>query len=606
MRRVLKATSTSSVRGLSYTSRRLTDDGTTATHAAFIDATPTTSWYLVVSTDTVSSRVVHLLDDGEVVVGRVTTCDLAIDHEAVSRRHARFRRRGDHISIEDLGSRNGTLVNGVPIDQPRRLTAGDVVTIGPLTAVVATSSAARNSRQVATISELEDRLDSEVDRAHRYHRPLALVMARFYGATDAITTHVERLGIHLRRMDLLAEYGADEIAIVLPEADRAASEVVASRVAQAGGLKVHIGVATFPADGSSPGELVSAARERLRGARASRPSSYDTGPASVMTALGRNVVIADAQMKQVYELAKRVAVSNITVLVVGETGSGKEVVAEAVHRFSQRATGPYVRLNCAALSESLVEAELFGYEKGAFTGAVGTKNGFFEVASGGTLFLDEIGELPASTQAKLLRVLEQRKIVRVGGTTEIAVDVRLICATNRDLDVEVKRGRFREDLYFRISAFVIPLPPLRDRRGEIPLLAAQFARELSAELGLSSGSVSDEALAILSSYDWPGNVRELRNVIERAVVMSGHGKLDPDHLPERIRDRASRGGGMGAPALGALDVRQRVAVVERDAVVQALEANKGNQTQAARQLGISRFALIRLMEKHELKPRPAR
>jgi len=582
----------------------MTDDGTTATHAAFIDPTPTSTWYLVVSSvTTVSSRVVRLMDDSEVFIGRVAACDISIDHEAVSRRHCVIRRRGDQISVEDLRSRNGTLVNGAAIDQARRLTAGDVITIGPLTAVLATSTAARNSRQVATISELEDRLDSEVDRAHRYHRPLALVMARFYGATDAITMHVERLGGHLRRMDLLAEYSADEIAIVLPEADRAAAEVVASRVAQAGGLKVHVGIAAFPADGASPGELVSAARERLRGIRASKPSNETAGH-SVVAALGRNVVIADPQMKQVFELAKRVAASHITVLVVGETGAGKEVVAEAVHRFSPRDSGPYVRLNCAALPESLVEAELFGHEKGAFTGAVGTKSGFFEVASGGTLFLDEVGELPASTQAKLLRVLEHRRIVRVGGTAEISVDVRLICATNRDLEVEVRRGRFREDLYFRISAFVIPVPPLRDRRGEIPMLAAQFARELATELGYASGSVTEEALAILSAHDWPGNVRELRNVIERAVVMSGSGKIEPDHLPDRVRERASRGG--AAPALGPLDVRQRVAVVERDAVVQALEANKGNQTQAARQLGISRFALIRLMEKHELKPRPAR
>jgi DNA-binding NtrC family response regulator/pSer/pThr/pTyr-binding forkhead associated (FHA) protein len=580
----------------------LSDDGTTATHAAFIDPTPTAIWYLIVSTATaVSSRVVRLQDDAEVFIGRVAACEIAIDHEAVSRRHAVIRRRGDHIAVEDLRSRNGTLVNGVPIDQARRLTAGDVISVGPLTAVVATSTAARNSRQVATIGELEDRLESEVDRAHRYHRPLGLVMARFYGGVDAITTHVERLGQNLRRMDLLAEYGADEIAIVLPEADRTASEVVASRVAQAGGLKVHVAIATFPSDGANPGELISAARERLRGVRASRPASRTEH--SFASTLGRNVIIADPQMKQVFELANRVAASNITVLVSGETGAGKEVVAEAVHRFSPRASGPYVRLNCAALPESLVEAELFGYEKGAFTGAVGTKTGFFEAAAGGTLFLDEVGELPAATQAKLLRVLEHRRITRVGGTSEIAVDVRLICATNRDLEAEVRRGRFREDLYFRISAFVIPVPPLRDRRGEIPLLAAQFARELAAELGYSSGSITDEALAMLSTHDWPGNVRELRNIIERAVVMSGTGKIEPDHLPERMRERTR---GSVSPSLGPLDVRQRVAVVERDAVVQALEANRGNQTQAARQLGISRFALIRLMEKHELKPRPAR
>ncbi|HET9990807.1 MAG TPA: helix-turn-helix domain-containing protein, partial [Kofleriaceae bacterium] len=171
-----------------------------------------------------------------------------------------------------------------------------------------------------------------------------------------------------------------------------------------------------------------------------------------------------------------------------------------------------------------------------------------------------------------------------------------------DLEVEVKRGRFREDLYFRISAFVIPIPPLRDRPSEIPLLAKQFARELSADAG-GTGSIDDAAMAILASYDWPGNVRELRNVIERATVMCGHGRIEPSHLPERLRERSTHGFAAGAP-LGPLDVRQRVAVVERDAVVQALEANKGNQTHAARQLGVSRFALIRLMEKHDLKSRP--
>jgi DNA-binding NtrC family response regulator len=571
-----------------------TVDRTTATLATLADDSATSSWYLVVSTSTeVRSRVVPLADEASVVFGRVDSSDVQIDHEGVSRRHAAFRRRGDVVTVEDLGSRNGTIVNGARITSARRLTAGDTVVVGPAVAVVACASAARPARQVATVGELEDRLAAEVDRAVRYHRPLALVMIRFDGPTDPVTAHVERVAALLRRMDLLAEYTADEFAIVLPESDRAAAEVVAGRAAAAGtGITVHHGLATFPEDGSHAGELVGIARERLRGARA--PASRTS--TSTMRVLGKGVIVADPQMKQVFELAKRVAPSPITVLVVGETGAGKEVVAEAVHRLSMRATAPYVRLNCASLSESLVEAELFGYEKGAFTGALATKQGFFEAASGGTLFLDEIGELPLATQAKLLRVLEQRRIVRVGGTKEIAIDVRLVCATNRDLETEVKRGRFREDLYFRISAFVIPVPPLRDRPAEIPLLAQQFARELSAELGDHAVSVSSEALAVLGSYDWPGNVRELRNVIERAVVLSGRGKIGPQHLADRLRERA-----MAPLPIAALDVRQRVADVERDTVAAALEANRGNQTQAARQLGISRFALIRLMEKHGLK-----
>ena len=572
-----------------YNARRVAaDDRTTSTFATH-DAQPQTSWFLIVTTSAVATKVVPLRDGGEVTFGRLVTCDVSIDHEAVSRKHATVRRTGDQIVVTDLGSRNKTLVNGQPIDSPRRLTAGDVITVGTATAVVATLSAKRRSRQVATVGELDERLDGEVDRAKRYHRPLALVMLRFEGPAETIAVHVDELNQRLRRMDLLAEYGTDEFALVLPETDARAAEHVARRARPLEELQIHVGIATFPADGSHAGELISAARERLRGARAPDTRASTNS----MAALGRPVVVADPMMKQVFELAKRVAPSPITVLVNGETGVGKEVVAEVVHRLSTRAQGPYVRLNCASLSESLVEAELFGHEKGAFTGAVGAKAGFFEVASGGTLFLDEIGELPASSQAKLLRVLEQRRIVRVGGTAEIPIDVRLVCATHRDLEAEVKRGRFREDLYFRISAFVIPVPPLRDRRGEIPLLAAQFARELSGELGDQVASISPEALAILSAYDWPGNVRELRNVIERAVVMSGRGRIEPQDLPDKVR-------GMSTAAAG---VRHRVAAYERGEVVAALDANRGNQTYAARQLGISRFALIRLMEKYELKPK---
>jgi DNA-binding NtrC family response regulator/pSer/pThr/pTyr-binding forkhead associated (FHA) protein len=558
------------------------------------------TWYLVLAQPGgESSRVIPVADGAEVVFGRQAGSQVLIDHDAVSRRHAMVRRRGATMIVEDLGSRNGTMVNGAPITSPRRLSPGDEITVGPAIAIVATTTAMRRRAQVGTLTELEDRLSAEVDRALRYHRQLGLVMLRLEGHVDAVAARLETLASDLRRMDFLAEYGPDEFAIVLPEASPTATEAVADRLRHHDRVTVHVGTASFPVDGTAAGELIGMARAKLRGARVAG-GRHDRETAGKVALAGKQVVVIDPVMKQVFTLAKQSAASMITVLVVGETGTGKEVVAEAVHRYSARADQSYVRLNCASLPETLLEAELFGHERGAFTGATRQKPGYFEVASGGTLFLDEIGELPPGAQAKLLRALEARRITRVGGTDEIAVDVRVVCATNRDLEAEIRRGRFREDLYFRIGAFVIPVPPLRDRRGEIEPLARQFAREISNDLALKPAGFAPLALAALTAYDWPGNVRELRNAIERAVVLASGAPIDLDHLPDRVRDIPG-----AAPVTGgdepALDVRRRVAEVERGAVVAALDESGGNQTQAAKKLGVSRFALIRLMDKHGLR-----
>jgi DNA-binding NtrC family response regulator len=569
-------------------------DQTTATFVSFDDGP--TAWYLVVSVGGASSRMVPLHDNAELVFGRQPDCSVVIDHDGVSRRHARVIRARDQITVEDLESRNGTLVNGEKITSPRRLAPGDVLSIGPASAILATSSSARRSRQVATVGELEDRFEAEVDRAARYRRRLGLVMVKLDGSAEDTIVHVDALIGQLRRMDFIAEYGADELAIVLPEAGPDAVAAVADR-ARSGGpsLAAAAGVATFPDDGTHAGDLIAVARERMRGGRPAKRSR------SQRMRIDPAFVAVDPMMKHVFELAERAAASAITVLVVGETGVGKEVVAETVHRAGARGAGPLVRLNCASLSDTLVESELFGHEKGAFTGAVAAKPGFFETASGGTLFLDEIGELPITAQAKVLRAIEQRRIVRVGGTAEIPVDVRLVCATNRDLEVEVERQRFRADLFFRISAFVIPVPPLRDRKIEIAPLATKFVRDLSPD-SENPAVIAPSTLEALKLYDWPGNVRELRNVIERAVVLSAGGAIEPQHLPDRIQERMPVG--TAPQSVRPLDVRYRVSEVERDTIVAALEATRGNQTHAARKLGVSRFALIRLMEKHDLKPRP--
>jgi len=545
------------------------------------------------------SRVIELGEGVEVVFGRSRTSTVMVDDDRVSRQHTRVVRRAGRIVVEDLGSRNGTRINGARIDAPVVVASGDAIGVGPAVAVVGLAGTPRPAVAVGGTSYLDERLHAEVDRSSRYHRALALVMVRLEGSPEARDQAVEQLAPLLRRMDVLAEYAPDEYAIVAPELDGAAAAVLAGALADAGktaAATVRTGVAAYPADATTPDALISQARASLRRARTGRAPTPAPAPPV-------DAIVVDPRTRHLYELIERVAATQMTVLVLGETGVGKELVATALHRRSARAAGPLVQLNCASLPDTLLESELFGYERGAFTGADRRKIGFLEAASGGTLFLDEIGEMPAALQAKLLRVLEQRRIVRVGGTTEVAVDVRLVAATHRNLEDEVRAGRFREDLYFRISTFTLAVPPLRDRPRDLLPLAEHFARTFAAELGQPAPALSEDVRRALLAYRWPGNVRELRNAIERAVVMSSGESLGPEHLPERVL--AVQPGGAVIPA-GDGDMREQIAEVERAAIVAALEATGGNQTRAAERLGLSRRALIYKLEKHGLKAPPAR
>ncbi|HEY8144782.1 MAG TPA: sigma 54-interacting transcriptional regulator, partial [Kofleriaceae bacterium] len=454
-------------------------------------------------------------------------------------------------------------------------------------------------------------------------RPAALLLLDLDGFKEVNDSLGHTAGDHLLRQigprlqpalrpgEVLARLGGDEFAVLLPESDedllRAAAEQLA-REARAGGapVEVKVGLAVFPRHGTKPDEILSRARSALRTARGGR-TEVVTAPAAEARTPETDVVVADPQMRRVYQLVQKVADTPMTVLIIGETGTGKEVVAEALHRESSRKGRPFVRLNCACLPETLLESELFGHERGSFTGADKRKIGFFEAADGGTIFLDEIGEITAAVQAKLLRVLEEHKITRVGGTQEIAVDVRVVCATNRDLEGEVSRGAFREDLYFRISAFTILVPPLRDRKSEILPLTEYFLGVMAREHGQAAPRISDEARRALERYSWPGNVRELRNALERALVLHAGGVVELEDLPERLREESEMRGGPALPLPvtdGGLDVRQQIADVERASILAVLEACGGNQTHAARKLGLSRRALIYRMEKHGLKPPP--
>jgi Nif-specific regulatory protein len=309
-----------------------------------------------------------------------------------------------------------------------------------------------------------------------------------------------------------------------------------------------------------------------------------------------NMVGESPRMREVYQFISRVAKMDSTVLISGESGTGKELVARAIHRNSGRANKPCVAINCAALAETLLESELFGHEKGAFTGAVVQKKGKLEVAEGGTVFLDEIGELAPLLQAKLLRVLQEREFERVGGTRTIKLDVRLITATNRDLDEEVKAGRFREDLYYRLNVVSLRMPSLKDRRSDISLLASYFAAKFAKRSNRAILGISPQARAYLLNYDWPGNVRELENAIERAVVLGSTELILPEDLPESILEKAE-------PAAASINAfHDAVRETKKQLITNAIEQAHGSYTEAARVLGLHPNYLHRLVRNLNLRP----
>ena len=306
----------------------------------------------------------------------------------------------------------------------------------------------------------------------------------------------------------------------------------------------------------------------------------------------RSLLGHSSAMQTLLAAIERVADTSATVLILGESGSGKELVAETIHRLSGRAGGPLVKVNCAALPETLLEAELFGHERGAFTGAHRSRTGRFEAADGGTMFLDEIGDLNLAAQLKLFRVLQERVIERIGASRPIPVDVRLVTATNRDLAAEVRAGRFREELYYRLRVVELATPPLRARAEDVPLLAEAFCRELAAEHGRSVEGFSRTALNALVRHPWPGNVRELRNVVESAVVMARGREIELADLPAELR------GSEGAVAALTVPYGEALADAERRYILATLDQVGGNKTQAARQLGVGAKTLYRKLESY--------
>jgi two-component system response regulator PilR (NtrC family) len=302
---------------------------------------------------------------------------------------------------------------------------------------------------------------------------------------------------------------------------------------------------------------------------------------------GPEEILGDSPpIREVRQLVEKLAPTKTTVLVTGESGTGKEVVARSIHARSDRSDQPFVAINCGAIPEGLIESELFGHEKGSFTGAVDAKAGLFEVAGSGTLFLDEVGELPLHVQVKLLRALQERRARRVGGNADIAFSARVIAATNRALEAEVKAGRFREDLFYRLNVIQLRMPPLRERRGDIPAFLEFFLRRFTAELGRSEAAFSPEALDLLLAWQWPGNIRELANVVERAATLSDESIIGPEALPPALRGAELRAAPAEIPTSG-IDLQAHLDALERRALEQALERTGGNKTEAARLLALT-------------------
>jgi DNA-binding NtrC family response regulator len=560
---------------------------------------------------------------GMLTIGRAENADVRLDDPLASRHHARLH-IGETLQIEDLGSANKTRVRDLALAPGERVTIapGEAVAIGSTILMVQQRLPPR-VRVLRPHGYMEARLEEECARSEQTRDPFALVRLHV-GSPLAPARLTELVAPVLRLPDMLALYGPNEYEILLastpPDAAERMVKELDAALASAGAI-VRTGLATYPRDGRTPEALVAAASRRVRGEAGERSAG----------AAGE--IVYDPVMERVHKLAERAAAGTINVLIVGETGAGKEVLAERVHRTSPRAEKAFLCLNCASLSEHLLESELFGHERGAFTGASEAKPGLLETAPGGTVFLDEIGEMPLLLQAKLLRVLETRLVTRVGGLKPKAIDVRFVAATNRNLEEEVAAQRFRRDLYFRLNGMTLHIPPLRARRGEIVPLANLFLRQFSEPLGQDSPVLSDEARLMLEDYVWPGNVRELRNVIERAVLLCTDGEVLPEHLPLEsmsaamaqpavaIPELAARppaplgarddlGSGFGsAPPLGFTPPAPPAYAPpptdedERDRILRVLAECGGNQSRAAKVLGIARSTLVLRLNEYQV-PRP--
>jgi len=611
------------------------------------------------------------LPEGQASIGREPSNQFCVADPALSRKHCLLIAEGEHFLVRDLGSRNGTMVNGVPVEE-QQLRDGDQITIGNSVMVFlleeGTPFLEKSPVEFAQTIKIDRSLlasylsDTVHSQSHSGGVPqtarsvndlnaLLRLATGIGGIPDQESLQWQLLGFIFdvvpaeRGAVLICGHGEEfssEVAwdrVEGPGHPVRVSRAVVQRVledragivlsdasqkdsAQASGLLSQLGVSSLlcvplTVAGRAVGAIYLDSKDTAQG--------FDEKHLQVMNAvagiaslafdkvrrweqlqqenrelraeiiLEHNMVGVSRRMREVFDFIRRVAPTDSTVLIQGESGTGKELVARALHRNSPRANAPFVAINCAAIASSLLESELFGHEKGAFTGASAQKKGKVETAERGTLFLDEVGELAPELQAKLLRVLQEREFERVGGTRPLKLDVRLIAATNENLSDAVKDGKFRSDLYYRLNVVAVTMPALRERREDIPLLAEHFIAKTSRKCKMREKSLSPEARACLTGYDWPGNVRELENAIERALVLGSAETILSDDLPEAVLEADGQATSVVPKYHGAIkDAKKQM-------VLQALEQAHGNYIEAARALQIHPNSLLRLIRNLHLK-----
>ena len=613
------------------------------------------------------------LAEGEISIGRESSNGIAVTDPSVSRKHCLIRVQEGDITVRDLDSRNGTVVNGLPVEE-QQLHHGDQIAAGDSSFLflvedhdlpAASGRVEFDESELAadtTIIHPRDVVYLQPEKLQR-ELPQTSAVARNLNALLKISRIVHAIRdldeLQGQLLDLIFEVvPADRGAILLSDLEGRQFNSMFARTRRPGkaplvrvsrtiaGQVMEQGVAILGGDVRKDKDLKeiesladSEARsvlcvpltvfQRVQGCiyldSDNLSKRFTQDHLQLVTAIAgisavaldnarrlewleqenerlvvevtqdRSLIGESARMKEIYQFLKRVAPTDATVLLEGESGTGKELAARAIHRNSPRAAKPFVAINCAAIPESLLESDLFGHERGAFTGAGSQKKGRLEVADGGTVFLDEIGELAPALQVKLLRVLQEREFERVGGTHPIKVDIRLIAATNCNLEQAVRNGDFRQDLYYRLAVVKITMPNLRDRREDIPMLVRHFVQKHAKKCKVKPRPVSPEALACLVQYDWPGNVRELENAIERALVLGSSDTILPEDLPETLLERTP------PPEMTEAKYHASLKELKKRLILDAVEQTNGSYAEAARILGVHPNYLHRLIRNLEMK-----